>query len=213
MENLKQELINQVCNLEEYNKYWNTQYEIVPMSSIVEVASKRAHNDGSLIKLVDWVDNFSELTEYDLDDLPSIISFEQVCTDYSYNANGLLERDVVYDMYEATYEDTDGYEDTLTLVFIQFHIGGDARLGFTDWAVFMASSQYEALCDLEGHVDILSGSMELLGETVEYSVYGSAFNEVAYVYVDGGGIVEEFEYYGDISDTGIQEYITGHFTD
>lgn len=55
--------------------------------------------------------------------------------------------------------------------------------------------------------------MELLGETVEYSVYGSAFNGVAYVYVDGAGIVEDFEYYGDISNTDIQEYLTEHFTD
>lgn len=76
---------------------------------------------------VDLIDTVSDIGEAD--------DWEFARSEYTYNSDNYLERDIVYVVYTS-------FELDKSICFVQVHIGVDARAGFTDFFAFKMDSTY-----------------------------------------------------------------------
>lgn len=77
---------------------------------------------------VDLIDTVSDIGETD--------DWEFVRSEYTYNSDNYLERDIVVAVYTS-------FELDKSICFVQVHIGNDARAGFTDFFAFEMDSTYD----------------------------------------------------------------------
>ena len=124
---------------------------------------------------LDLIDTVSDIGETD--------DWEFARSEYTYNSDNYLERDIVYAVYTS-------FELDKSICFVQVHIGVDARDGFTDFFAFEMDSTY----DMEIYEALSAGgdgyelcSVEVNGKDCYISIRNAFDCYVTLVVEDGKG--------------------------
>ena len=100
--------------------------------------------------------------------------------DNTYNHNGYLERDVNFNVFENTEDDT-------VLCFLMVHIGLDIRAGYTNYIAIQYDNEYDMQEDFMDTYNVGGATFKQGGKEIYVSLDCSPVSEYVNVYISDEG--------------------------
>ena len=187
----RNEVMDEMTSSQE--SFWSStqEFEVKPWEEIKQGLGKQPKG---YINIIDFFDNKNIDGDFEtIDELPTDddITYSQLQSDYTYNFGGMFSSDFQYYAYQGSNDEV--------YIFVDIHIGMDARVGFTDKFIVNVPSMNDWYYMLDYTVvvaDVEYTTSE--GGTDYIAIDATGYRDNLEAYVNStGDVTEAFDYMWD----------------